>query len=464
MKRIIKTEIIGVLMVTMSCINGAAAYASEAIDSSSIVIDDLSSIQTMDEIEDAIEDQVESTIKQLLDRWDVLSSEIDTYEKYVSNSDQITDFYEMIVESTNQICIAIREDSIIYANLILSSDLTTEKKYKAVDDIYDCIYEGVCDDIYDDIYDGLLDDMYDYYYDDILDDAYDSYDYSEWSDIMSQEYSQWSDTSSTVYKYWSNASSDIYGFCSDFGGKLYKNDIEGAEKKIQKFTEKIDGLKNGRKRGDSSSGSSEFNTDITIVTTSEEYEAIIEEQVDLCVQSLFNDWETFSADIDTFEKYLQNADLVEQFYESVVTKSKQILVMICEYTAAYSDLIYDSDTAYKEKYSEFEKIRDCTYEDACEVVKDDIYDGLLQDMKDYYYDGIIKDAKKEVEYSTWSDARSDEYGWWSDARSDVYGDWSDVRSDIYSYISDVRGKLYSGDLDGAAKKIERFKKKIEKMK
>ena len=72
-----------------------------------------------------------------------------------------------------------------------------------------------------------------------------------------------------------------------------------------------------------------------------------------------------------------------------------------------------------QKYNDFEDLKDCIYEDACELVKDDIYDGILEDIKDYYYEGILEDAKDYVKYSDWSDVRSDAYSWCSDARSEL---------------------------------------------
>ena len=67
---------------------------------------------------------------------------------------------------------------------------------------------------------------------------------------------------------------------------------------------------------------------------------------------------------------------------------------------------------------------------------------ILNEIKDYYYDGVIKKAKDSIEYS----------------------DWSDARSDLYLFCSDIRSELYSEDIEGAKGKLQKFAEKVQKNK
>ena len=224
------------LLVVLVCGSTLSVYADES---------DLTKIQNIDDLEEAIEDQIGAAVQSLEDQWEALAAEIDDYDKYVANADKISAFYDTVIEETNNIGIMVREDAVVYANLILTSDSSADDMYDDADNLYDCLYDDVCDDLYDDIYDGLLDDMYDYFYDGIIDDAYKDQPFDEWSDISSDEYTQWAKASSKVFKSISNTSSDVFNFCSDFSSKLFRSDIEGAESKVAKFSEKIEKIKSG---------------------------------------------------------------------------------------------------------------------------------------------------------------------------------------------------------------------------
>lgn len=198
--------------------------------------------------------------------------------------------------------------------------------------------------------------------------------------------------------------------------------------------------------------------------TYEELETKIQQDTENTVSALSEEWETLKSEVDTYEKYLENMDLVEAFYEKIYDETELLAIRLREYCLIYAKLIVGSDMSYDDMYDELESIHDSLYEDAGEVIHDDIYDGILDEMYEYYYDGILDDAYEDAEYSEWSDARSEEYGWWSDARSDVYGEYSDYRSDSYGLYSDLRGEIYSEDIEDALEDIEDFEKDIQKMK
>ncbi len=420
---------------------------------------DLEGVTTLDDLEKRIEEHLAGCIDSLNARAEELRNEIDSYDKYCSEKDKVSDFYKTVEEETDAMCIMLREYSAAYARMILDSEMSDKDKYKAVDGINDYIYDDACDEINDRIYDGLMDDMNEHFYEGVLEDGKDSAQYSEWYDVCSDEYSQWYDTASEVYSTYYDASSDIYAFYYDLAGELYSGDLDRAEKIYSRFIEKIEKKKNA---GNASENASDavFDTALRDASTAQELEDVVETHVSECIQALNKEWSDLAAKTDTYDKYTENVDAVEDFHQHIEDATRQILQMISAYGVRYADLIMASDASDRDKYNAMEDLRDCIYDDACEMVKDDIYEDLLGNVKDYYYEGIIKDAKKDIEYKEWSDARSDAYDWWSDARSEVYDAWSDTRSDLYDFCSDVRSDLYSGDIDKANKEIRKFEKSI----
>ncbi len=454
MKKI--AALLSLIMLLSFAACGPQISAAESTDFSYTV--DLEGITSLDELEDRIEEHLDHAISSLASRWETLSAEIDTYEKYVEHPEKVSDFYQTIETETEQMCIMLREYSAAYARMILDSDMSADDKYDAVDGINDCLYDDACDEIHDEIYEGILDDMNDYFYEGILDDAQDDVNYSDWYDVISKEYDQWYDTSSEVYGLYYDTSSDIYSFYFDMSSKLFSRDYERAEKLYEKFLQKIakaKGLDNGETASDAI-----FDTSVRTANDIEELESVVDAHVSECVQALEGEWEALAADIDTFDEYMNNADAIEEFHTHIEDSASQILTLICNYGISYTELILQSDSSYKDKYKDFEDFKDCIYEDACKSVKEDIYEDLLKEVKDYYYDGIIKDAKDSVGYSDWADARGDAYDWWSDARVEVYGEWSDTRSDLYGFYTDMRSALYSGDIDEANDELQDFRDKF----
>ena len=423
---------------------------------------DLTGITTLDELETRIEEHLASSIASLNSQWEALAAEIDTYEKYVENTERVSGFYQTVIAETDQMCIMLYEYSAAYARMILDSDLSADDKYDAIEGINDCLYEDACDEINDEIYEGLLDDVNDYFYEGILNDAQDDVDYSDWYDVCSDEYNQWYDTSSEVYDLYYDAASEIYSFYYDMASELYDRDFKRAEKVYERFLGKIAKAKSPDTG--TSSTDAVFDTTLRTASTVEELETVVDAHVSECVQALRTEWEAFAAEIDTFDEYMDHVEAVEAFHTHIEDSASQILVMICDYGVSYSELILQSDSSTRDMYQTFEDFKDCIYEDACEIVKDEIYEDLLGEIKGYYYEGIINDAKADVPYSDWSDARGDAYSWWSDARGAVYSAWSDTRGELYSFYSDMRSELYSGDTDGASGELQDFKDKIAKMK
>lgn len=198
---------------------------------------------TLDELTDTMMDELDADSTSLSDQYEELQSVLDSYENYVQNQDKVESFYENIYRSTKNIGIRMREYSLEYAKIIVASDRTNSEKYDDFDELYDAVYEDAGDEIYDIYYEDIFDELYDDIYDGILDDAYDTIPYEEWSDAKSSAYDIWSDTKSDVYKEWSDTKSDVYKFWSRMKSEVYKEDMEGAEKKIQKFVDEVEKMK-----------------------------------------------------------------------------------------------------------------------------------------------------------------------------------------------------------------------------
>ena len=200
-------------------------------------------IDSLESLEEMINSDVENTISALSKNFEDLKTKIDTYEKYKSNTAEIEVFYNETYASHEALTIRLREYALAYAETILKSEIDNDDKYDEMDELYDVIYDGAGDDLYDEIYDGILDDIYDVYYDGILDDAYDTVQYSEWSDLRSDEYDWWSDTRSDIYDDWSDFRSDVYDFWSDIRSDLWDDDLENANERVEKFKKDVNKLK-----------------------------------------------------------------------------------------------------------------------------------------------------------------------------------------------------------------------------
>ena len=197
---------------------------------------------------------------------------------------------------------------------------------------------------------------------------------------------------------------------------------------------------------------------------SDEIGEVALKDVEDTIAALVAEYEKLVADIDTYDKYLEETNTIEAFYTKVCEETELLCIKVREYSISYAEFIMSSDKSNDDKYDEFDEIYDYLYDDAGDEIYDEIYDGILADMYDDFYDGILDDAYDNAPYDEWSDARSNEYEWWSDSRSAVYDTWSDYRSDVYDFWSDMRGELWDDDIEKAEEEIEDFRADIEKLK
>ncbi|MEF2765901.1 MAG: hypothetical protein U0N43_11535 [Mediterraneibacter sp.] len=199
--------------------------------------------ESLDELNELVIQNLENRVAALNSQYEELKNEIDTYEKFSANIQDIENFYSDIYEKTRDICIEMREYSLDYARFILDSDGDKNDKYDDLEELYDTVYDDGGELIYDEIYDGILDEVYDVFYDGILDEAYDTVGYEEWYDTCSDEFERWYDTRSDVYEEWYDTRSDIYEFYYDLRSELWDADFEKAEEIIQEFREDTSNLK-----------------------------------------------------------------------------------------------------------------------------------------------------------------------------------------------------------------------------
>lgn len=191
--------------------------------------------------------EVDETIADLNSEYEKLIADINTYDEYKKNKKKVEEYYAEVTKTSEDLCIRLREYSINYAQLIISSGKSSEDMYDDLEEIYEAIYEDAGDKVYDEIYDGVLDDMYESFYDGVVGDGYDYAPYDEWYDTLSDEYDLWSDTLSGVYDIWSDFGSDIYDFWSDLGSDLWNNDINKAKETINSYQEEVAELKKEEK-------------------------------------------------------------------------------------------------------------------------------------------------------------------------------------------------------------------------
>lgn len=189
----------------------------------------------LDALETKVMEEVEACITALNEDYEKLRGAIKSYKDYADNSEKVAEFYTHINETSYELSIKMYRYALEFGEKIMSSDLTSGEKYDAFKYVYDCIYDDAGDEIYDGIYDGLLDDMYDDFYDGVIDEGYDTVPYKEWSSYSAAEYKQWSKASSECYEHVSDMQADVYDFYSDMQTELYNEDIDRAEKILERF-------------------------------------------------------------------------------------------------------------------------------------------------------------------------------------------------------------------------------------
>lgn len=163
---------------------------------------------------------------------------------------------------------------------------------------------------------------------------------------------------------------------------------------------------------------------------------------------------------DTFDSYKANESALTDWYAFVDSESKALYGKVADSSVKYMQTL--SQKASADKYLDADALLDdfykTVYEDGFETYYDDIYETSYEDMYDKYYGGVLEDKPENMEYSEYSDLRSNAYKAWSDSKSDFYSEWSDMKSAVYTLYSDVNSDVWKDNYD-FSKAIERFQKK-----
>lgn len=421
---------------------------------------DLSEVKTIDEISEIVGQDVEETVDDITDEYDIIKETLSDFDAYQANPSLTEDFYNKIMTETDALSIRLREYALKYAEIIIESDADFGDKYDDLEDIYDEIYDDASGEIYDEIYDKLFDDMYDDIYDGIIDDAYDTVAYDTWDDARSAEYSMWDDARSEVYTSYDNARSDIYTFYDKIRSHTYKKSVEKISRDIEKFQRKINKL-----RGIEVEEPIQIDLaslDLSTVTTPEEMDGVVDADVETTISVLYSELKTLQTELGSYEKYKENSSKTEEFYDHVTEEMEKASGRLRGYALRYAEIIVGSGLAYDDQYDELSDITDAIYTDAGSTLIHEIYSGLLKECMKYFYDDVLKSGYDSAPYSEVSSFRSDEYSNASDARSDVYSEISDLRSDVYDFTSDIRSAVWEKDSEKVNKELEKFRKKTEK--
>lgn len=379
----------------------------------------------------------------------------DSYNTYDAHKADVTAFFDAANTRSANLYAAFQACSIDYFKCVAKQGLSDYKTWDgAMGDFYDAWDDAMGD--YYDAWDEAYGDIYDTC-DDLISDASDELDYKVYSEAWSAMYKEYSDAWSTNYKAYSDAWSKTYKDYSNCWGGFYRGNTD------------VDAILADAVKEDKGSSTEEDNnsddTSSDAPAGSVSYTDLqnkIESTVESTLSSLTTEWETLSSGIDSYKTYLAKEADVEAFYEKVNTTSATLCIQMCQYGIEYAEAILASGRSTDDMYSDLEDIYDLIYDDMGDEIYDGIYDGILDEMYDAFYDGALDERPDGVEYSDWSDARSQEYKWWSDTRSDAYEQWSDYRSDVYEFWSDMRSEMYNDDVDGAKDELADFKKDIEK--
>lgn len=424
---------------------------------------DVTGITTTDELEKQIEQDLNEHIESLKSQWELLSKEIDSNKKYVSKSTEVTELYDTIIDETKQMCIRLREYSAVYARMVLEADMSNENRYDAIQGIDDYLYDEACKEINDEIYEGLLDDMELYLIGGILANASfeADYEYEKHKRIFDKELNQWKHARFEVSNLYEKTASDINSFYSNISGKLNREDTERANRVYAMFLDKI-GMIKSSDLPNSISENVVFDTTIKSITSTEEFDTIVMNQVFECILALNNEWISLSNDINTYDKYSKDSDKVEDLYNHLADASESILVMIQKYGISYAKLVLESKSSSEDKYNDIEDFSYCIYEDACGMVEDKIYNCILGQMKDYYYNGMLKNAKNDEDFDDWSVVYNNDSRRWSKAYNKVGAKVLLARSDIKNYYKRLRDALAGNDINEANKALQDFIRDVEK--
>jgi len=384
----------------------------------------------------------------------------ENYKSYDTNKAEVSAVFEDMQIRSTDLYAAFQTCSIDYFKCVAQQGLDDYDTWDdAMGDFYDA-WDDTMGDYYD-AWDEAYGDIYDLC-DGLISDASDTLDYDDYSDTWSAMYNEYSDAWSAMYKACSDAWSKTYKDYSACWSGFYKGNIDVDAILAAAAAEDTDGSDNEDE--DNSEDDTTSSDDISASDVSyDELEAKIESEVESTLTALATEWEVLAGDIDSYESYVAKAAEIAAFYDKVHRTSASLCIQMCQYSIEYAKAIMASGLSTDDMYDDLEAIYDLIYDDIGDEIYDGIYNGILDEMYDALYSGALNERPDGVEYSDWSDARSNEYEMWSDTRSDTYEQWSDFRGDVYEFWSDMRSEMYGDDTEAAQEEIDDFQKDVDKL-
>ena len=173
--------------------------------------------------------------------------------------------------------------------------------------------------------------------------------------------------------------------------------------------------------------------------------------------------ETNAAIGTTYEDYIENKQLLTDWYDFVLAEETALFERTKERAIDYFKLIVSSidHEDYSAMNDAMDDFYDKVYDDVMDDFFDDVYDDLMDDAFDTYYSGIVEDGYDVDPYEKWSNESSECYKAWSAASSDIYKCWSEASSTLYQYWSAVSSGFYRNDYDVDAIIAERQRERAE---
>ena len=165
---------------------------------------------SLEDILAAIESDTEATINKIKEDYSSLEKSIDSYDKYIENTESVKGLFTSINTDLSKLFEAYDKYYEAYIKLAIDTCKDNKELDRALDDFYDRVYGDVFDDIYDDVYNRVFDNYYDSFYNGVVEEGRDSVAYKQWSDVHSQCYSDYSDAHSAVYEAYSDAHTKCY--------------------------------------------------------------------------------------------------------------------------------------------------------------------------------------------------------------------------------------------------------------
>ncbi len=179
------------------------------------------------------------------------------------------------------------------------------------------------------------------------------------------------------------------------------------------------------------------------------------------IQTIKDNYTSLKENIDTYDKYVDKADDVKSFFDSIDKEMKNLYDAYDKYYEAYFKMAIDTSADNKEFDKALDGFYDRVYNDAFDDIYDDVYNRVFDNYYDDFYNGFLDDARDTVAYNEWSDVHSQCYTDYSDAHSSMYKAYSDAHAKCYIIYSNVRQQvMYEGEKD-YAKIMEKVKAELD---